>query len=117
MHGNSLFNKPEKAVIIATYYSPDIIFEQVLKNSVKCASIVEKPGEKLPLRCVIVQVNFHVDPIFGKLLWRQINGTSCFCIHLTTWLFHQWKKIEERNGEASMTIYFQYHLDLISIAQ
>ena len=101
MQSHSLLYKPEKTVIIAKYYSPDIKFEQGLRNSIKCASIVDEFRGKLPLQSVL-HVKFYVDPIFGKLLWRKINGTCCFCIHLTTWLFYQWRKIEERTGEANM---------------
>lgn len=89
---NCLSTKTRKAGIIAKYYSPDITFEQGLRNTVKCTSIVEKHGEKLPLE---VQVKFNVDAIFGSLLWRQINNSCCFCIHLTAWLFLQWKKAKE----------------------
>ncbi|XP_078384295.1 uncharacterized protein LOC144666778 isoform X2 [Oculina patagonica] len=97
MRSHSSLYKPGKAVIIAKYYSPGI-FEQDLRNSVKCASIVVECKEKLPLKSV-AQVNFYVDPIFGNLLWRQINGTCCFCIHFTTWLFCQWRTIEERTEQ------------------
>ena len=91
MRRNCLSSKTRKAGIIAKYYSPDTTFEQGLRNTVKCASIVEKHGEKLPLK---VQVKFNVDAIFGSLLWRQINKSCCFCIHLTAWLFLQWRKGE-----------------------
>lgn len=101
MRSHSSLYKPENAVIIAKYYSPGI-FEQDLRNSVKSASIVEEFEGKLPLQS-IAQVNFYVDPIFGKILWRQINGTCCFRVYLTTWLFCQWRKIEERTGRANMT--------------
>ena len=91
MRRNCLSSKTRKAGIIAKYYCPDVTFEQGLRKTVKCASIVEKHGEKLPLE---VQVKFNVDAIFGSLLWRQINKSYCFCIHLTAWLFLQWRKGE-----------------------
>ena len=90
-----LSSKPRKAAIIAKYYSPDTTFEQRLRNTVKCASIVEEHGGKLHLQPE-VQVKFNVDAIFGNLLWRQINKSCCFCIHLTAWLFLQWRKGEEK---------------------
>jgi len=60
---------------------------------------VEEHGEKLHLQRE-VQVKFNVDAIFGNLLWRQINKPCCFCIHLTAWLFFQWRK-----GEGKYAIY------------
>ena len=95
MRRNCSSSKPRKAGIIAKYYSPDIAFEQVLRNTVKCASIVEEHGETLPLQPE-VQVKFSVDAIFGNLLWRQIHKSCCFCTHLTAWLFLQWRKGEEK---------------------
>ena len=101
MRNNSSFYKPKKAVIIAKYQGPDIAHEQVLKNNVKCASIVENRDGKLAR--FEAQVNLNVGPIFGKVLWHQISNSAYFCVHFTTWLFYQWRRIEERKGEGNST--------------
>ena len=98
MRRNFFSSNSKQAGIIAKYYSPDIAFEQGLRSTVKCASIVEEHGKKLPLLSR-VQVKFNVDAIFGNLLWRQINKSRCFCIHLTAWLFLHWRRLDDIKGE------------------
>ncbi|KAJ7337724.1 hypothetical protein OS493_007876 [Desmophyllum pertusum] len=108
MRNNSSFYKPKKAVIIAKYQGPDIAHEQVLKNNVKCASIVENRDGKLAR--FEAQVNLNVGPIFGKVLWHQISNSAYFCVHFTTWLFYQWRRIEERKDGLSCS--FHHVIDL-----
>ena len=107
MRSNFLLFKPEKAVIIAKYHSPGITYEQVRRDTAKCAAIVEiYPGKVAPFTA---QVCLNVDPIFGKILWHQISGDSKnFCVHLTSWLFHQWGRMKEKQGKRS--IIWRYHL-------
>ena len=97
MLSNFCVHKPEKAIIIAKYHSPDITYEHLCRDAVKCGAIVKIRQQKL---CpFVLQVWLNVDPIFGRILWHQIRISDNFCVHLTSWLFHQWRRSKEKKGE------------------
>lgn len=96
MLSNFLVYKPEKAVIIAKYHSPDISYEHLCRDAVKCGAIVEVCQQRL--RLFMLQVWLNVDPVFGRILWHQISISDNFCVHLTSWLFHQWRRVKEKKA-------------------
>lgn len=97
MQNNSLLYKPQKAVVITKYHNLDITYERFFTEAVKCATIVELCGGNITP--FVAEVCFNVDPIFGKLLWCQINISDNFCAGLSSWLFHHWRRIEKCRGE------------------
>ena len=97
MQSNCLLYKPQKAVVITKYHNLDITYERLYTEAVKCTAIAELcNGNISPF---VAEVCFNVDPIFGKILWYQINISDNFCAGLSSWLFHHWRRIEKCRGE------------------
>ena len=107
MQSSSFLFKPGKAIVITKYHSPTIAYEQVCRNTVKCAAIVDT-SDGITAPFLTQFVCFNVDPILGKILWHQIRISYNFCVGLTSWLFYQWRKMEKKRGEGSTKFKFAY---------
>ena len=99
MQSNLLVHKTGKIGVIANYHNPDVNHEKISSCTVRCGAIVEICREKLSP--FTLRTWFNVDPIFGKILWHQICVSDNFCVNLTSWLFHQWREVEESDGKGN----------------
>lgn len=89
--------KPQTALIFAQFNSPDITYEELYRETVKCAAIVEQPDGNFPFEALAY---FSVNPVLGKILWYQINTSNTFCAGLSSWLFQQLRLLEEKQVSA-----------------
>ena len=82
-------------VVVAEFNCPSTTLELVYKRTIKCSAIVETLGREPRNFGLLLKANLSVHPVFGKLIWVQINQSHNFRVHLTAWLFEQWRLMAE----------------------